>query len=233
MASDKKVDRASISTLNWLRAAVLGANDGIVSISSLLLGVAGATNNRGAIFTAGMAGLVAGAMSMAVGEYVSVSSQRDAERAFIAREKYRLKRDPKHELDGLAEIYQAKGLRPKTAKQVAMELTKQDPLKAHLDAELNIDEEDLVNPWHAAFASLLSFGFGGLIPLVAILGAGVESRVIVTFVAVLVALTATGYLSATVGGSSRKQAIIRVVFGGALAMAITYGIGHLFGTAIS
>ena len=230
---EKGSDRASVSTLNWLRAAVLGANDGIVSISSIVFGVAGATNNRGVIFTAGMAGLVAGALSMAVGEYVSVSSQRDAERAFITREKTRLKSDPGHELKGLTEIYEAKGLTQKTAHQVAVELTKHDPIKAHLDAELNIDEEDLVNPWQAAFASLFAFTLGGLIPFLAIIVANANVRIPVTFVAVLIALTATGYISATVGGASRKRAIIRVVVGGALAMVITYVIGSIFGTVIS
>ena len=225
--------KASTSMLNRLRAAVLGANDGIVSVSSIVLGVAGATDSRGAIFTAGLAGLVAGALSMMVGEYVSVSSQRDTERAFIAREKRRLKADPQHELDGLADIYEAKGLSRATARKVAQELSASDALKAHLDAELNLDEDDLNNPWEAGIASLLSFTAGGLIPLIAILLASVHLRFGVTFVAVLIALTLTGYLSATVGGASRRRAILRVVVGGAIAMVVTFAIGHLFGTAIS
>lgn len=232
MMTNEEPNRASNSRLNWLRAAVLGANDGIVSVSSIILGVAGATDSRGVIFTAGLAGLVAGALSMGVGEYVSVSSQRDTERAYIRKEKRLLKNDPDHELDGLADVYQAKGLSEKTARQVAKELTANDPLKAHLEAELNLDEEDLNNPWHAAYASLISFTVGGLIPLVAVLAAVASLRFPVTFVAVLVALTGTGYLSATVGGASRRRAVVRVVFGGALAMLVTYGIGHLFGTAI-
>lgn len=223
----------SNSKLNWLRASVLGANDGIVSISSLILGVAGATTSRGAIFTAGLAGLVAGALSMAVGEYVSVSSQRDAERAYIRREKRLLKEDSEHELEGLAEVYQAKGLSQQTARQVAKELTAHNPLKAHLDAEFGLDEEDLNNPWHAALASLVAFTVGGLIPLAAIMAASVTLRLPTTFVAVLVALTITGYLSATVGGASRRRAVLRVVFGGAVAMLVTYGIGHVFGTIVS
>lgn len=233
MATDKDIERASNSTLNWLRAAVLGANDGIVSVSSIILGVAGATAVRHTIFIAGLAGLVAGAFSMAVGEYVSVSSQRDTERAFIAREKRRLRDNPAHEIEGLAEVYKAKGLSEKTAEQVARELSAGDPLAAHLDAELQIDEGDLNNPVHAALASMISFTVGGLIPLIAVLLASRSLRVAVTFVAVLVALCITGYLSATVGGASRRRAIIRVVLGGAIAMALTYLVGHLFGTAVS
>jgi vacuolar iron transporter family protein len=229
--TDKK--RATNATLNWLRAAVLGANDGIVSVSSIILGVAGATSARHTIFIAGLAGLVAGAFSMAVGEYVSVSSQRDTERAFIAREKRRLRDDPNHELEGLAEVYMEKGLSKKTAHQVARELTANDPIAAHLEAELQIDEEDLNSPVQAAVASMVSFTAGGLIPLVAVLSAGKDIRIAVTFVAVLIALTLTGYASATVGGASRRRAIMRVVLGGAVAMALTYFVGHLFGTAVS
>lgn len=222
----------SNNKLNWLRASVLGANDGIVSTASLVVGVAGATTDRGPIFTAGLAGLVAGALSMAVGEYVSVSSQRDAERAYIAREKRLLRSNPEHELEGLAEVYEAKGLSSKTALQVAKELTRGDPIKAHLEAEMGLDEEDLTNPWHAGFASMVSFSIGALIPLLSIVLTSQQSRVHVTFLAVLVALVITGYLSATAGGASRRRAVLRVVIGGAIAMAITYGIGILFGTAI-
>lgn len=232
MADSADENRASNATLNWLRAAVLGANDGIVSVSSIILGVAGATGARQTIFIAGLAGLAAGAFSMAVGEYVSVSAQRDTERAFIARERRRLRDDPTHELDGLAEVYAAKGLSEQTARQVAKELTGKDPLAAHLEAELQIDEEDLNNPWHAAIASFVSFTIGALIPLVAVLAASRQTRIVVTFIAVLAALCITGYLSATVGEASRKRAIVRVVVGGALAMAATYCIGHLFGTAV-
>jgi len=225
-------DRASNARLNWLRAAVLGANDGIVSVSSIILGVAGATSARHTIFIAGLAGLVAGAFSMAVGEYVSVSSQRDVERTYIAREKRRLQTDPEHELEGLAVAYMQKGVSEKTARQLAKELSAKDALAAHLEAELQIDENDLNNPWEAAMASLLSFTIGGLVPLVAVLVASSHARVVVTFLAVLVALSLTGYLSATVGESSRKKAIIRVVIGGALAMIATYAVGHLFGAAV-
>jgi len=227
------VERASNSTLNWLRAAVLGANDGIVSTSSIIFGVAGATSERHTIFIAGLAGLVAGAFSMAVGEYVSVSSQRDAEKAFIRKERRRLREYPDHELDGLAEVYEEKGLSKKTAQQVAKELTAKDPLAAHLEAELGLDEDDLNSPSQAALASFISFSIGALIPLLAVMLATAHTRILVTFIAVLVALCITGYGSATVGDAPRKQAIIRVVVGGAIAMAATYLVGHLFGTAVS
>ncbi len=232
MAEAEAIERASTSTLNWLRAAVLGANDGIVSVSSIILGVAGATSARHTIFIAGLAGLVAGAFSMAVGEYVSVSSQRDTERAYIRHEKRRLRDHPEHELEGLAEAYMQKGVSQKTALQVARELSAKDALKAHLEAELQLDEEDLNSPVQAALASMISFTAGGLVPLIAVLVASRHARVAVTFVAVLLALTITGYASATVGNASRKRAILRVVIGGAAAMAATYLIGHLFGTAI-
>ena len=221
------------NNLNRLRAAVLGANDGIVSVASIVLGVAGATTNKGTIFTAGLAGLVAGALSMGVGEYVSVSTQRDTERAFISHEKWELKTKPEQELEELAGMYEAKGVTPKTAQQVAKELTAHDALGAHLDVELNIDQEDLTNPWQAAVASLVSFTIGALIPLLSILLAATHLRFVVTYVAVTVALVLTGYLSATAGGASRRHAVARVVVGGALAMVVTYGIGHVFGTAVS
>jgi VIT1/CCC1 family predicted Fe2+/Mn2+ transporter len=218
--------------LNWLRAAVLGANDGIVSTAAIILGVAGATDDRSTILTAGFAGLVAGALSMALGEYVSVSSQRDSEMAFIAKEKQELAADPEGELKELAAIYQAKGLSKNTANKVAQELSAKDPVKAHLEAELQIDEEDLSSPTHAAIASAISFTVGAFIPLAAVLIASADMRIGVTFVAVVAALFITGYLSATVGGASRRKAILRVVVGGALAMAVTYAVGHLFGTVV-
>lgn len=225
--------RISTAQLNRLRAAVLGANDGIVSVSSIILGVAGATANRGAIFTAGMAGLVAGALSMAVGEYVSVGSQRDTEDAYIALEKKRLRTNPEAEFEELAAVYQAKGMSAKTAHLVATELTASDPIKAHIDAELNLDEDDLNSPVQAAVASLVAFTVGGVIPLVAVLSvAGHQARIYVTFLAVLVALSLTGYYSATVGKTSVKRSVLRVVIGGAAAMTLTYLVGKAFGTAI-
>lgn len=218
--------------LNWLRAGVLGANDGIVSIAGLVVGVAGATANQGTILTAGIAGLTAGAVSMALGEYVSVSSQRDAERDLIAKEKRELEEDPELELAELAAIYEKKGLNPKTAAQVAQELTEHDVLRAHLEAELNIDPDNLTRPTNAAVASAISFTIGGLLPLAAILLPPEAWRVATTFVAVLLALALTGFVSATVGGGSRLRATLRLVIGGAIAMIATYAIGTLFSSPV-
>ncbi len=216
--------------LNWLRAGVLGANDGIVSVAAVVVGVAGATADTSPILLAGVAALVGGAISMALGEYVSVSSQRDTERALIAKEKKELRDLPEEELDELAELYRAKGLSAVTAKQVAKELTAHDALAAHLDAELNIDEDDVVSPWHAALASAVAFTIGALLPMAAILLPPQDWRIPVTFVAVLVALAITGAVAAHIGGASRLRAMIRTVIGGALALVATYGIGTLLGT---
>ncbi|HWD81568.1 MAG TPA: VIT family protein, partial [Kribbella sp.] len=180
--------------LNWLRAGVLGANDGIVSTAGLVVGVAGATTSASAILTAGVAGLSAGAVSMALGEYVSVSSQRDTERSLLAKERAELAAAPEDELAELTAIYVAKGLRPETAQLVAAELTERDPLAAHAEAELGISPDELTNPWHAAGASALAFTVGALLPLIAILLPGPGSRVPVTFAVVLLALAATGAL---------------------------------------
>jgi VIT1/CCC1 family predicted Fe2+/Mn2+ transporter len=218
--------------LNWLRAGVLGANDGIVSVAGIVVAVAGATDQRGPIFTAGLAGLVAGAVSMALGEYVSVSSQRDSERAQVAQERRELATEPQRELDELTNLYRAKGLRPETARQVALELTEHDALQAHLDAELNLDVEQLVNPVHAAAASALSFTLGAILPMVAILLPPAGWRTLVTFVSVLVALGLAGAVSARIGNSPVRIAVLRVVIGGAFGLAFTYGVGHLFGTAV-
>jgi VIT1/CCC1 family predicted Fe2+/Mn2+ transporter len=218
--------------LNWLRAAVLGANDGIVSVAGIVIGVAGATTARGPIFTAGLAGLVAGAVSMALGEYVSVSSQRDSERAQIAQEKRELASTPEAELTELTALYEAKGLSAATARTVAGELTARNALEAHLDAELHIDPSDIPSPVQAAAASALSFTIGALLPILAILLPPAALRVPVAYVAVLVALALTGALSARLGGSNVRRAVLRVVVGGALGLAFTYGVGRLFGTAV-
>lgn len=225
--------RVSNVKLNSLRAAVLGANDGLVSVSSIILGVAGATNDRVAILAAGLAGLAAGALSMAVGEYVSVSSQRDTEEAYIVLEKQRLEQYPQQEFDDLTATFQHKGLSPSTARQVASELTAHDVIKAHLDAEFNINEADLSSPVAAAIASLAAFTVGGSIPLAAVLAVGPHYRIVATIIAVLIALAVAGYLSARASHASRLRATARVVLGGAAAMCITYGIGHLFGRIIS
>jgi len=223
---------AMAGRLNWLRAGVLGANDGIVSVAGIVVGVAGATSDRGAIFTAGLAGLVAGAVSMALGEYVSVSSQRDSERAQLARERRELRETPEQELAELTAIYEAKGLQPETARQVAVELSEHDALGAHAEAELHLDPEDLASPQHAAGASAIAFLLGAVLPMLAILLPPPAWRVGVTFVAVLIALGIAGAVSARLGGSSVKVAVLRVVIGGAAGLALTYGIGRLFGTAV-
>lgn len=215
------------SKLNWLRAGVLGANDGIVSTAGLVVGVAAATTSTGAIFTAGIAGLSAGAISMAVGEYVSVSTQRDSERGLLAKERRELREEPEYELAELAGIYEAKGLSPETARQVAAELTAHDAFTAHAEVELGLDPTELTNPWHAALSSAVSFTVGALLPLLAILLPPVSVRIPVTFAAVIVALALTGSISARLGGSAPGRAVLRVVLGGALAMAVTYGIGQL------
>jgi VIT1/CCC1 family predicted Fe2+/Mn2+ transporter len=181
------------------------------------------------ILTAGIAGLVGGAISMALGEYVSVSSQSDSERALIVKEKRELLEMPAEELQELAGLYQAKGLRPETAHQVALELTAHDAVAAHLSAELNIDENDVVSAWHAAGASAVAFTIGALLPLFAILLPPAAWRVPATFAAVLIALALTGWISAQLGGSSRTKSILRVVIGGAIALIATYGIGSLLG----
>ena len=218
--------------LNWLRAGVLGANDGIVSVAAIAVGVAGATPQLGPILAASVAGLVGGAVSMALGEYVSVSSQRDSERALIAKEEAELATMPHEELAELTKLYQDKGLTPQTARQVAEELTANDALAAHLDAELNIDQHDIVSPWRAAFASAVAFLIGGLLPILAITVFPAATRVQATFIAVLIALAITGATGAYLGGSPVLRPMARVVIGGALALAATFLIGRLLGTTV-
>lgn len=232
MTTNEKNTSSSTAKLNSLRAAVLGANDGIVSTSSVVMGVAGATNNTQAIFTAGMAALVAGALSMAVGEYVSVSSQSDAEKAYIEEERLSLSTNPEQELAELTEAYVERGVSPATAAQVAQELTAKDALKAHLQVQFNIDAEDLNSPMQAAAASLLAFIAGGIIPFLAVIFSPDSYRIPITVAAVVVALIITGYLSAYAGGANKTRAVVRVIIGGLLAMAITYAIGYLFGTTV-
>ena len=214
--------------LNWLRASVLGANDGIVSIAGLVVGVAGATSSSSAIFTAGMAGIVAGAISMAAGEYVSVSSSRDSEQALLEKEKRELSEFPVQELEELTTLYEKRGLTRQTALAVARELTAHDELSAHAEAELRIDPENLTDPWHAAFASAASFLVGAVIPLVAILAPPAAFRIPVAFIAVILALAITGMTSAKFGEAPVLKATVRVVAGGALAMIVTFAVGRLF-----
>jgi VIT1/CCC1 family predicted Fe2+/Mn2+ transporter len=215
--------------LNWLRAAVLGANDGVVSIAGLVVGVAGATTSRSVIVTAGLAGLFAGSLAMAVGEYVSVSSQRDSERALLTLERRELAESPQAELAELASLYQAKGLSPALALEVATQLTARDAFSAHAETELSIDPRSLTNPWHAALASFAAFTAGALFPLLAIM-LPAPVRVLVTVLVVLACLVATGATGARLGHAPAGRAVVRNVLGGALAMAVTYGIGTAIGT---
>lgn len=217
--------------LNWLRAGVLGANDGIVSVAAIVVGVAGVTTDSGPILIAGAAGVVGGAISMALGEYVSVSSQKDSQEALIEKERRELAEQPEEELAELTAIYQAKGLSPETAGAVARELTAHDALGAHLAAELNIDETDIVSPWHAALASAIAFLAGAILPMLAILLPPENIRVPLTFAAVLVALAVTGAVGAWIGGGSKAKAAIRVVIGGAAALLATFLIGNWLGTS--
>lgn len=217
--------------LNWLRAGVLGANDGIVSTAGLVVGVAAATTQRGTILAAGLAGIVAGAVSMALGEYVSVSSQRDSERALLAKERRELVEMPEDELDELTGLYVAKGASWETARKLAEELTEHDSLAAHAEAELGIDPEALTNPWHAAISSAVAFTAGSLLPVVAIAVPAQDWRIPVTVVAVLLALALTGWLSAALGGARRGRAMTRLLVGGAAAMVVTYLVGQLVGAA--
>ncbi|MFJ8790847.1 VIT family protein [Streptomyces sp. NPDC102462] len=212
--------------LNWLRAAVLGANDGIVSTAGLVVGVAGATSDRAALLTAGLAGLLAGSMSMAAGEYVSVSTQRDSEMAALAVEKRELTEQPQAELAGLLE---ERGLSREVAREAAEQYTARDALRAHARVELGIDPDELTNPWHAAWASFLAFTVGALLPLLAIVLPPADRRLPVTVVSVLAALVLTGWSSARLGAAAPGRAVLRNVAGGALAMGITYAVGTLLG----
>ncbi|WP_027933571.1 VIT1/CCC1 transporter family protein [Amycolatopsis thermoflava] len=217
------------SRLNWLRAGVLGANDGIVSVAGLVVGVAGATTDHGAILMAGIAGLVAGALSMAGGEYVSVSTQRDTEQAALKLEKQELKTMPEAEERELADIYEDKGLSRELAEQVARELSRKDALAAHAEAELGIDPDELTNPWQAAWASFVSFSIGALIPLLAIALPPTSWRVWTCAIAVVAGLALTGYTSARLGSAGPGRAVARNVGVGALTMLVTYYVGTLFG----
>lgn len=215
--------------LNWLRAAVLGANDGIVSTAGLVVGVAGATQARDTLLTAGLAGLLAGSVSMAVGEYVSVSTQRDSEEAALAVERRELREQPEAELDELTELLKERGLSEEVAREAADQLTRRDALGAHASVELGIDADALTNPWQAAGASFLAFTAGALLPLLAIVLPPASARLAVTVASVLAALVLTGWWSARLGGAPAGKALLRNAGGGALAMAITYAAGTLLG----
>ncbi|MEJ8634156.1 VIT family protein [Streptomyces sp. MS2.AVA.5] len=226
---DEPHGRALGARLNWLRAAVLGANDGIVSTAGLVVGVAGATSDRDALLTAGLAGLLAGSMSMATGEYVSVSTQRDSEKAALTLEKRELREQPDAELEELTGLLTDRGLSREVAREAAVQLTERDALRAHASVELGIDPDDLADPWRAALASLLAFTTGALLPLLAIVLPPDQLRLPVTVVSVLLALTFTGWWSARLGDAPAGRAVARNVGGGAVAMAVTYGAGSLLG----
>lgn len=219
--------------IGLLRAMVLGANDGIISTACLILGVAAADATRSTIITAGVAGLVAGAASMAIGEYVSVSSQRDAEQADIAKETWELEHTPEHELDELTAIYKGKGLTQELARAVAVQLTKEDALKVHMAEELGITHLTLARPVQASVSSAGSFSVGAAIPLVAVALASSSQRIATTIVIAVFALIALGVSSAIAGGAHPLRPTFRVVFGGSVAMAFTMTVGHFVGTAIA
>jgi VIT1/CCC1 family predicted Fe2+/Mn2+ transporter len=229
---DNYLDSHFIHRSNWLRAAVLGANDGIISISSLAIGVAAASATREPILLATIAGLVAGALSMAAGEYVSVSSQTDIEKADIAREKQELEEMPEEELKILAEIYERRGLTKETALQVAKELTEKDALAAHVRDELGINEISQANPIQAALASGLSFTVGGLLPLLVTIFAPVHNMEYFLYGFTTLSLILLGGVSAKTGGSSIKKAIIRIVVWGTIAMGLSALVGYIFGVNV-
>jgi len=229
---DNYLDNHYIHRSNWLRAAVLGANDGIISISSLAIGIAAASTSREPIILATVAGLVAGALSMAAGEYVSVSSQTDTEKADIEREKVELREMPEEELHILAQIYEKRGLKKETAMQVAIELTKKDALAAHIRDELGINEISQANPIQAALASGASFSIGGVLPLLVVLFAPVKGMEYWLYGSTILFLIILGAMSAKTGGSSISKAIIRITIWGTIAMGLSAWVGYLFGVKI-
>ena len=229
---DNYLDSHYIHRSNWLRAAVLGANDGIISISSLAIGVATASTTRDPILLATIAGLVAGALSMAAGEYVSVSSQTDIERADIESEKKELAEMPDAELRILAEIYERRGLQKETALQVAKELTASDALGAHIRDELGINEISQAKPIQAAFASGAAFTIGGVLPLLVTLFAPVRNMEYYLYGFTILSLIFLGAVSAKTGGSTIGKAVLRIVIWGTIAMGLSALVGYLFGVNV-
>jgi len=222
-------ERHLVSRIGWLRAAVLGANDGIVSTASLVIGVAAAGGSKQALLVAGVAGLVAGAMSMAAGEYVSVSSQSDTERADIARETAELRDQPEFEIEELANIYVGRGLTPDLAREVALQLMAKDALGAHARDELGISEITTARPVQAALASAATFAVGAMLPLIVVLATPMANVLIAVAISSLFFLALLGAAGARAGGAAPVKPVLRVVFWGALAMAATAGVGALFG----
>jgi len=225
-------ERHRFRRIGWLRAAVLGADDGIVSTASILIGVAAASASRSSILVAGLAALVGGAFSMAAGEYVSVSSQRDTEDADIARERRELARSPELELEELTDIYVGRGLDRELARQVATQLTASDPLSAHLRDELGMQEAHRARPWQAAIVSAVSFAVGAAVPLAAAALAAAGDRIEATAATAVVLLAATGAIGGRLGGAPMARAAMRVLVGGGLAMGAAALIGDLIGTSI-
>ena len=225
-------ERHRYTRVGWLRAAVLGANDGIVSVASLLIGVAASSASRDAILIAGVAGLVGGATSMAAGEFVSVSSQRDTERADVAREERELVHDPELELEELTQIYAARGLDRSLAREVAVALTRADPLGAHLRDELGMTEATGARPGQAAGVSAAGFVLGAVLPLVTAVLVARSARIPVTALVALGLLALIGAVGGRLGGASTRRAALRVLIGGGLAMAVTAAVGALVGTVV-
>lgn len=229
---DNYLDNHYIHRSNWLRAAVLGANDGIISISSLAIGVSAASSTREPIILATVAGLVAGALSMAAGEYVSVSSQTDIEKADIERETQELKDTPEEELKILAEIFERRGMKKETAMQAAIELTEKDALGTHIREELGINEISQANPIQAALASGASFAVGGFLPLLVVLLAAVKNLEYWLYGFTILFLIVLGTISAKTGGSSIIKAILRITIWGTIAMGLSAFVGYLFGVKV-
>jgi len=229
---DNYLDSHYIHRSNWLRAAVLGANDGIISISSLAIGVTAASSTRDPIVLATVAGLVAGALSMAAGEYVSVSSQTDTEKADIEREKQELKEAPEAELNILAQIYERRGLKKETAMQVALEMTEKDALGTHIRDELGLNEISQAKPIQAAIASGASFTVGGVLPLLVVLFASVKGMEYWLYGFTIIFLIILGAIAAKTGGSSVQKAILRIVVWGTIAMGLSALVGYIFGVRV-
>ncbi|MDG2432760.1 VIT family protein [Flavobacterium sp.] len=229
---DNYLDNHYIHRSNWLRAAVLGANDGIISISSLAIGIAAASTSREPSILATVAGLVAGALSMAAGEFVSLSSQTDSEMADIEREKVEIREMPEEELHILAQIYEKRGLKKETAMQVALELTEKDALAAHIRDELGINEISQANPIQAALASGASFTIGGVLPLLVVLFAPVKGMEYWLYASTILFLILLGAMSAKTGGSSISKAILRITIWGTIAMGLSAWVGYLFGVKV-
>lgn len=226
------IEQHSVHRVGWLRAAVLGANDGLVSTASLIVGVAAASAGTGEILVAGTAGLVAGAMSMAAGEYVSVSSQADTEEADVARERQELIDQPEYELKELAQSFVVRGVEEQTALEVARQLTAKDALGAHAREELGISDITTARPLQAAMTSALTFAIGAALPLIIVLLSTSATLIYAIVIATLIFLAILGALGAKAGGANVLKATVRVTFWGAIAMAITAGVGTLFGAVV-